>query len=587
MKNLNKSIVILLVSLSLTGCKSNLLDTLPSNEVSSESIWENANLATLAVTGVYNQLRANYTTNSASYPTWDLRSSLMDFDANWIGNLPQLRGTATPESADFLNYWKQLYEPIHRANDVIANIGRVPDMPDNKKSQYLAEVKFLRAYFYFKLNALWKGVPIYTEPVEASEANKPRSSEEDVWKLIISDLSDAIEESNLPDKYETGSSDFGRISKGAVYAFRGQVYLWTKEYQKAIDDFEKVKTLGYSLHPQYRALFKEATERNDEVILSIQFIEEAGSGNSFSWAFGNRGSAGAGWNNYIPNINFVDSYEQANGKAFNWDDFLPGYSSMTPRQRSVFFFRDNMTNAEIQTLTSYGADMTKYLPVGNEARIKAAYANRDPRMNMNIITPYSTYLGGLTGKDITYTLRWPYRGSDNAEPYDLRTDTNSKFYYLIRKFVFEGREHIYQSYSPIDLPIIRYAGVLLSLAEAYNEVGNTAESVKNVNLVRSRVGAQLLNSNSYTNIVNQNDLRERIRNEKYWELPFEEHMYFEELRWGTWKDKKFKAGNGLTEIWGTSTYTYSWIGEHNWIWPIPSSEIEMNRDLDQNPGWIN
>ncbi len=44
---------------------------------------------------------------------------------------------------------------------------------------------------------------------------------------------------------------------------------------------------------------------------------------------------------------------------------------------------------------------------------------------------------------------------------DLRTDTNAKFYYLMRKFVFEGREHVYQLYSPIDIPLIRYADVLL------------------------------------------------------------------------------------------------------------------------------
>lgn len=60
---------------------------------------------------------------------------------------------------------------------------------------------------------------------------------------------------------------------------------------------------------------------------------------------------------------------------------------------------------------SYGADMKQYLPDGNEARIKAAYANRDPRLAMNVITPYATYLGGVTGSAISYTLRWPYRGA--------------------------------------------------------------------------------------------------------------------------------------------------------------------------------
>jgi len=587
----NKLLLIIINIITVTifqSCDSNLLDTIPTNEVSSQSIWTNSNLATLAVTGVYNQLRSNYTTNEASRPMWDLRSSILDYDANWIGSVPQLRGTATPQSNDYLNYWKRLFEPIHRANDVIANISTVPDMADNKKAQFIAECKFLRAYFYTKLNILWKGVPLYLEPVKASEANRARSSESEVWDAIINDLSDAINEPNLPDRYIGGNSDYGRVTKGAAYAFRGHVYMWLKKYDLAVNDFLKVTEMGHTLFTNYKTLFKEPNEKVDEMIFSIQFIEQSGSGNPFSWSFGNRGSAGAGWNNYIPNIDFVNSYENINGKPFNWEDYLPGYNSMTPKARSVFFLRDNMTAAEIATLTTYGADMTKYLPNGNEARIKAAYENRDPRLKMNIITPYSTYLGGLTGKEINYTLRWPYRGSDNAEPFDLRTDANSKFYYLSRKFVFEGREHIYQRYSPIDLPLIRYAGVLLNLAEAYNELNNQTEAIKYVNLVRKRAGVQELNTNSYTTVIDQDDLRTRIRNEKYWELPFEEHMYFEELRWRTWKDKKFKPNNGLTEIWGTTTYTYSWVGDQNWTWPVPSSEIEMNRNLlPQNEGWVN
>ena len=86
--------------------------------------------------------------------------------------------------------------------------------------------------------------------------------------------------------------------------------------------------------------------------------------------------------------------------------------------------------------------MSRYLDSGNEARILAAYANRDPRLALTIITPYSQYLGSTNSVDYTYTLRWPYRGSDTAEPFDLRTDTNNRFYYLFRKFVAEGSSEI-------------------------------------------------------------------------------------------------------------------------------------------------
>lgn len=65
--------------------------------------------------------------------------------------------------------------------------------------------------------------------------------------------------------------------------------------------------------------------------------------------------------------------------------------------------------------------MNKYLDSGNEARIKKAYESRDPRLQMAVITPYAQYNGASSGIAHTYTLRWPYRGSDSAEPFDIRT----------------------------------------------------------------------------------------------------------------------------------------------------------------------
>ena len=91
----------------------------------------------------------------------------------------------------------------------------------------------------------------------------------------------------------------------------------------------------------------------------------------------------------------------------------------------------------------------------------------------------------------------------------LRTDTNDRFYYLWRKYVPEGREMKNALNSDIDTPIFRYAGALLSLAEALNETGQTQEAIKYVNRVRERIpGLALLNSNEWTQVSGQDDLRE-------------------------------------------------------------------------------
>ena len=152
---------------------------------------------------------------------------------------------------------------------------------------------------------------------------------------------------------------------------------------------------------------------------------------------------------------------------------------MDVSERSVYFLRDGMTEAEKSKMTEDGADLSKYLDNGNEARIKMAYENRDPRLMVTVITPYAEYYGANGATSYTYTLRWPYRGYNTADPFDLKTDTNNRYYYLFRKFVAEGAAEIpNRSYSPIDIPIIRYADVALSLAECLNEQGKTDEAVE-------------------------------------------------------------------------------------------------------------
>ena len=142
-------------------------------------------------------------------------------------------------------------------------------------------------------------------------------------------------------------------------------------------------------------------------------------------------------------------------------------------------------------------------------------------------------------------------------------------------------------FNPVDVPIIRYADVLLSLAEAINEQGRWQEAVTYVNKVRSRAGVALLNTpgNDAVSVSSVEDMRVRIRNEKKWELACEEQLYCEELRWGTWDEDKFAAGNGLQNVWGSPVYTYIWGGDAYLKWAIPQSEVEKNTNIKQNEGW--
>ncbi|MDO4948893.1 MAG: RagB/SusD family nutrient uptake outer membrane protein [Bacteroidales bacterium] len=597
-----------LFAISLSSCRKELLDTTPYSSVSSQNIWATENLAELAMNGVYNALllgscddqgngQANFMGRDVFvFGSFDASISARN---NWSSTWEIMNGNATPSSGMFSYAWKQFYEGVARANDVIGNIGSVESMSVEKRARYMAEAKFLRAFFYYRLNALYRGVPLYTEPTELADYNKPRSSEAEVWSQIINDLTDAINEPNLPGKYAAGDGNYGRITKGAAYALRGKTYLWLKDYAKAEADFKAVGPLGYNLFQgDYQQLFKEANEQCDEMVFSIQCFEQSGYGNRMSFRYGSRLTRGSCWDDYFGSTDFIDTYECIDGKPFNWEDFIPGYTSMTPEARSVYFCRDHLNGTPVEGITeanqttlrefavNYGADMSKYLNEGNEARLSAAYANRDPRLQKTFVVPNATYLGSPSGDEHLYTLRWPFFKSDESEPFDLRSDDQTKLHYMVRKFVSEGNELEFRAYSPIDVPIIRYADVLLNLAEALNEQGKTQEAIPYVNQVRERVGLAALGSNQYTQVSGQDNLRERIRNERRWEFAAEGVTYFDELRWGTWFETVNYPGNGRKECTGKILAPWSSKGDYYSVWAIPVTERQLNSELTQNPGWI-
>lgn len=579
-----------LISVVLTGCQKDLLDTTPYDQLSSENMWKTDNLTDLGVNAIYQALRLDQNTGSAS------GLELYQYDRFAFGGQQRdgtdamLMGTITPSNGLFSNNWRNFYEGVIRANDAIANIPAKSPSPDTKKGRLLAESKFLRAYFYFRLNQVWKGVPIYLEPLRYDEFTKGRSTEQEVWDVVLKDLSDAIAEPNLPNKYAKGNANFGRVTKSAAYALRGKVYLYLNKWAEAAADFAQVQAAGHALFPDYRMLFKEINEQSDEMIFTIQNTGIINLGSTTQFFCGTRSSFGSCWNTYLVSPNGVDLFENADGSRFNWDDIIPGYSTMNARARQVYFLRDNLTAAERTARQNLGADMTKYLPTGNEARIRQAFATRDPRLAASVITPYSTYNGVFSNLPATVTSRFPFR-AEAATNGDLRTDTQAEFYYLHRKFVYEGNaELLNRAFGPIDFPIIRFADVLLMWAEALVELNDIPGAMQRVNLVRARAGLPALQNTDPTRptfVSSQSNMRDRVRNERRVEFLNEGINYFDELRWKTWKDTKFGGANGLRSVWGQNIANYTWGGDHFYTWPIPQAEIQINPNLVQNPGWPN
>ncbi|MDR1370643.1 MAG: RagB/SusD family nutrient uptake outer membrane protein, partial [Dysgonamonadaceae bacterium] len=523
-------------------------------------------------------------------------------------------------------HWKWSYDGIHRANAAIAYIPGAA-MKEEKKACLIAECKVLRAFFYTRLNELYGrdglGVPLYTEPTDPTGCNKGQSPESEVWEQIIRDLTDAIDEPNLPNNQINGE---GRVSKGAAYALRGRAYLMTKEYAKATADFAEISKCGYGLYPDYKQLFKVAQERCQEMILSVQYIEEPtgyGTGlQKYCAAFqqGSKDSRGC-WTDLQITPALVNLYEvvvDANTvKPFSWSDFIPEWetvSALGTSNRKIFFIRDKEVNGEevhSTITTSINSEVNKlhadvrglYKPEGNEARLKTAYANRDPRLALNVVTPYADFNGVNSNSTAEgmYTYRFPvtgkyYTDQASAEP-NLNKNLPATYYtsgscnaqaefkYIHRKFIGEGLEYARREQNPIDEPIIRYADVLLMWAEALVELNDLNGAMDKVKQVRDRAGVPTMSSS----FSDQTKARNYVRDERRRELVGEGVNFFDEMRWKTLKETKFDE-RVAQHAWGgtesTGGTTYQWIGDQWYTWPVPKAETELNTNLKPTPGWV-
>lgn len=601
---MKKNICLLVLLLSICSC-SDFLDTSPTESISTSIMWTSESLADKGVAGIYDVFRPRNSSVFDCYPaavTGIGRVRIEAVSFTTVGTQGVYIESMSPSAGDafFSMEWKYCYQGIHQCNDAIANLHKAP-LDEKKYNRLMAECKFLRAFFYHRLNMLYQGVPIYLEPVENDECTKGQSTVEEVWQVVLNDLNDCISEANLPDN--TLTTNYGRPSKGAAYALRGMVYMWKKEYAKAIADFEMVSNCGYRLwNGRYIDFFTEANEKDAEMIFPIQFDAMNGFGDWTQMQFGCRSTL-QGFSQLFPNPDFVDTYLNADGSTFDWGDYLPDWYIMAPEQREVFFVRDGMNsnqNTDFQNArTSIISRVTEeifdkyYLDEGNEARIAKIYENRDPRLMQTIFTPSSATMcyASTGGVQSLKTMRWPFLLAGNGNNAgDHWPDVRNTFTYTYRKFVVTDEQTMYRNYCPRDWPLIRFTDVWLQYAEALNETGRMDEAIAVVNRIRERAGMPLLtNGGAAPNGVNgKEEMAERIRYERRVELCAEGINFLDEVRWGTYKDTRFqgKDSNGNKNIWGViAAQTWYW-NDHVWPWPIPLAEVQKNQNLKPTDKWL-
>ncbi|MBX2843794.1 MAG: RagB/SusD family nutrient uptake outer membrane protein [Flammeovirgaceae bacterium] len=222
--------------------------------------------------------------------------------------------------------WANQYVGVHRANLVLDNVVNIT-MDDDLKNQYLAEAKFLRAWYYFNLVRTFGGVPLVLE-ANLSSYELERASEQEVYNQIISDLESAIQV--LPEADAYAPEDKGRATKGAALAYLGKVYLYMDNFAKAEENFGSViNSNQYSLDPDYLGMFYRDGENSEEHIFQIQFSNDpngpAQAQNLLNTIYGSRARNGWGFN--LPTEDFVNAFEPDDPRlghsVYANDDVMP------------------------------------------------------------------------------------------------------------------------------------------------------------------------------------------------------------------------------------------------------------------------
>lgn len=272
MKLINKNFLLTILILSFTSCTKDFLDIKPKAAVITDGYYKNESEAFGALISVYDAIRKN-TGGFENMVAMMNAGSDDNVAGGGAGSYDQIHifddFTLTADNVPG-SYWSDHFQGVFRANILISKLPGIP-MDEALKSRFNAEAKALRALYYFNLVRLFGNVPLFTEPLSPNAIYEVTQSPKDaVYKQIEQDLVEAKEV--LPSTVPIAES--GRLTKGAVQALLGKVYLFEGKNSAAATEFEMVNgtpggtsIYGYKLLTNYNDLWVFSNKFNTESIL--------------------------------------------------------------------------------------------------------------------------------------------------------------------------------------------------------------------------------------------------------------------------------------------------------------------------------
>lgn len=544
MRQLRNYYIQLLVLVLLGGVACNKeLEKSPLDRFDTSTFWTNETNVMLALTGVY---RGNILANGAEFsPTdwWSYNGMLfLEFASDNAfdrrgENSPFHKlsnGTLTATNDVLGQYWSGSYTRVARSNYFLENVGKAP-IADAMKARLSAEVRFIRACQYFYLSQYWGAVPLVTQTLTPEQANTVRKAPKaQVVQYVIDELTAAA--AVLPRHKDIPASERGRASKQAALAFLGRILLAEGRYTEAAAAYKTIIDFGdHIIDPNFQTIFLVSNKNSNEHVFSTQYLENLVTNGMLQHFFP---AIAGGWHIYCPLGSLVESFDFADGTSFSYTDA-------------------RYTAADI------GKD-------------------RDPRLK------YTVLYNGQSFKGLTYSTHPDINTPDQLGAGKQTTQTG----YGLKKFVDEGFSGNLVNYGG-NVPVIRYAEVLLSYLEAVLESGQPVTQAlldQTINAVRGRATVNMPRI-TQTNVTL---LREIVRHERRVELACEGTRYWDLLRWkiagqvlnadlygapypGAVKLRKKGTVTDPYSRWYVASRAFR-VGTDE-VWPVPQSETNINPNL--------
>jgi hypothetical protein len=443
----------------------------------------------------------------------------------------------------FLEYSVDYREKLALNRDTLTTPNLYRD--DVVNAEWLrAEAHILRAYFYFELITRYGGVPLVKHTLSVDDnLDLPRTSYDDIATFIVEEIDG--NKDRLQNQWKTSDrykSNDGRIDLGAALALKSRMLLYAaSRLHNESNDAAKWEKAAEAAH-DIIALNRYSLHSSYREL----FLEtSSATSNEVIWAIR------CGSSNSMERSNYPIGTEG-------------GYSGVTPSHNLVAAYE--YTGA----------------PDPDDP-----YINRDPRLAASIVTNNSRW----TGRTIEI---WP-------DGRDSRNNVNtSRTGYYLKKFLNDELDLTHDVTKIHNWIVFRYAEILLNYAEAMNEAygpdddhgyGLTARQA--VDQVRNRPGVNMPPVDVPVN--DKMAMRDKIKHERRIELAFEDHRYWDLIRW---KDAETEQNKPLLGIRATkmadNSFSYEefvvesrkFIAPKMYYFPIPNSEIlKSNNILEQNPGW--